>query len=145
MINDTNDSERLLRYDVRLLIKHPRIDPQLISERLGLAPKVTHLAGAKRATPTGTPLSGTYRQSMWGWSARTEGKRAFFDDVVALVQQLRAHQAFLSELVDAGGSIEVIVHLPGDKNLGSTIGWQELKIFAELKIKLGVEVFPDFN
>lgn len=50
------------------------------------------------------PLGGTYADSRWGWSARFEGKREFFDEVAALVQRLGPHKEFLSQVTDGGGT-----------------------------------------
>jgi hypothetical protein len=42
-----------LRYSVRLLIKHPNIDPTKITEKFGFDPKMTHVAGTPRKDPKG--------------------------------------------------------------------------------------------
>lgn len=134
-----------LRFVVRLLIKHPNLDPGLISERLAMLPNMTQLVGTKRKTPKGVSIGGTYRESRWGWSIRVAGKRSFFDDVTDLANRLKPHKKFLSEIIDSGGTIEVIVHLPGDVNIGWTLDWQEMEKLAELQINLGIEVFPQFD
>lgn len=89
---------------MRLLVRHPRLDPELVSSRLGLRPHITQMAGDPRKAPNGTPLGGTYADSRWGWSARFEGKREFFDEVAALVQRLGPHKEFLSQVTDGGGT-----------------------------------------
>jgi hypothetical protein len=81
----------------------------------------------------------------WGWSTRVEGRREFFDDVSALADRLRPHKQFLFEIVDNRGSVEIIVHLPGDTNIGWSMPWAQLAVLAELKIGLAFEVFPNFN
>lgn len=134
-----------LRFVLRLIVRHPSLDPKLISTQLGLAPHVTQMAGEARVAPSGVPIGGRYSDSRWGWSARFEKRREFFDEVSVLANRLYPHKEFLSKIVDSGGSVEIVVHLPGDTNIGWTMPWAELATLAELKIDLGIEVFPDFK
>lgn len=136
---------RRYRYDVLLYIDHPNIDPGAITEALGLAPYAAHRAGTPRKTPKGTPLDGVYRTTKWSHSAPAEGKRRFFQGVTQLVDILEPHAAFLSKIVETKGSIQLLVHLAGDVNIGDDMAWHELARLAALKIKLGVEVFPEYN
>ena len=144
-VETTHDEAGVLRFVIRLLIKHPSIDPGSVTAELGLQPRVTHLVGAGRMTPAGAPLSGVYKESMWGWSERIERKRAFFEAVAELVHKLESHAPFISDLIHGGGSVEMIVHLPGDINIGSVLPWTEMKKLAELRVDLGIEVFPRFD
>lgn len=93
-------------------------------------------------TPKGSPLPSLYSETRWGWSCRFNDKRDFFDEVSNLLQKLLPHRQFLEEIVDSGGRVEAVVHLPGDVNIGSTLDWKQCKILAELRVDLGVEVFP---
>jgi len=122
---DEDDERR--RYVVRLVIKHPSIDPVLITKGLGLTPHVANLAGGHRESPAGTPLLGMYERSVWGYSVRVEGKRFFFEDVVKLIDILEPHAEFLSEIVETDGTVDLILHLPGDVNIGDLMPWHELQ------------------
>lgn len=145
--NRTNleTEDQTLRFVLRLLITHPNIDPEQISERLGIVPQTAYQVGSKRLTPKGNALPGLHRESRWGWSVKIEGKRDFFSDVSALVERLEVHKEFLSAISKDGGSIEIILHLAGDANIGWTMPWKELSRMALLKIDLGIEVFPNFS
>jgi len=140
---DPQNAKRI--YSIRLLIKHQTIDPALITARLGLVPRATHTVGHPRRTPIGTPLPGVYKESAWGYSFDVKGTKYFAKDVMALVSRLESHAAFLHELTDTGGSITIIVNLPGHVNIGSTINWPDLHRIAALHIDFGVEVFPNFG
>jgi hypothetical protein len=145
MSEQTDHSERQLRFVIRLLIKHPSIDPTSISEQLGLIPHLTQLAGTERVTPGGTKLLGLHRESVWGWSKRVHAKRQFFDEVVAIIDLLEAHRSFLCSIAETGGRIELITDLPGDINIGSSITWKQMERLCKMKIDLGVEVYPLFD
>lgn len=51
------------RYSVSLRLFHPRIDPRVITDRLGKVPKHSWQAGTPRTTPRGDPLEGIHRES----------------------------------------------------------------------------------
>jgi hypothetical protein len=141
--NDCKESKRL-RYKVRLLIRHPSIDPVLITEELGLIPRMSALAGNARITPRGEPLPGLHKVSMWGYSFLVEGKRLFSEDLQKMIDVLQPHATFLAKITEDGGNIELIFHLPGDINIGDDISWRDLKRLSDLQIDLGIEVFPNF-
>jgi hypothetical protein len=140
---DEENSE--LRYKVRLLIHHPNIDPDRITEILGLTPQVTAKAGSVRKAPNGVVLPGLHKFSVWSHSFRVEGHRHFFTDVEKMIDRLEPHKTLLNEIASSGGSIYLIVDMPGDVNLGSTLGWRYMARLFDLHIDLGIEVFPDMH
>jgi hypothetical protein len=140
---EEEDSE--LRYDVRLLIKHPHIDPARITHALGLDPNLSAIVGSGRKAPNGAVLPGVHKVSSWSHWFHVDGNRFFFSDIVQMIDRLEPQKAFLAEMVDGGGSIDLIIHLPGDKNIGDTFPWRDMARLAELHINLGIEVFPDYN
>jgi hypothetical protein len=52
-------------FTISLRIRHPDIDPSLISEQLGVEPQHTWRAGEARRDATGDELRGVYRESYW--------------------------------------------------------------------------------
>jgi hypothetical protein len=142
-MDDADNAE--LIYGIRLLIKHPRIDPALITAGLGLTPDMSHTVGKGRKTPVGTPLPGVYKETAWGYAYEVEGERLFSGDVAEFISRLEEKAAFLRELVDTGGRANLDIQLPGHVNVGDVIRWQDLARIAALRINLGVEVFPNFK
>lgn len=110
-----------------------------------MKPHMTQHAGAVRKTPKGDVLSGSYKESRWGWSKQVNGQRNFFDEIAELLDRLEPHQAFITGIVNSDGVVEVIFHLPGDVNIGWDLKWPKLERLAKLRINLGVEVFPEFG
>ncbi|WP_342712191.1 DUF4279 domain-containing protein [Bradyrhizobium sp. B124] len=141
--DEADDMQHMLRYTVRILIKHPSIDPARITSVLGLEPRYTAIAGGVRKTPTGIILSGVHKVSGWGHSYDVEGKRPFFSDVGEVLDKLESNKAFLAEISDGGGTIELIIHLSGEMNIGDTLSWQDMARLSALHVNLGIEVFPN--
>lgn len=149
-IDDEDDKwdeeiKQALRYSVRLMIKHPGIDPARITEALRLTPNRSHVVGSPRMGPTGLSLPGVYKESAWSHWFRVERNRLFFTDIVKLIDRLEPHKQFLHDIVGGGGTIDLIVGLPGDTNIGDCFRWRDMARLAALRIDLGIEVFPDFN
>ena len=141
----TDDATGIERYNVRLLVRHPSMDPSLITSTLGLTPHRTWLAGTPRTTPVGRPLSGVYKQSSWGYSYRVEANRYFSRDVLKMVGLLEGASEFIRGVVEGGGSVNLMIGLPGTVNMGDDIPWSCLERLAALKVSLGFEVFPNFD
>jgi hypothetical protein len=127
------------------MIKHPNIDPARITEKLQIKPNISGVAGSRRITPAGKSLLSTYKESEWSHWFRVERNRLFFLDVVKIIDRLELHKDFLSEIVDDGGTIDLIVNLPGDVNIGDSFRWHDMARLSALRIDLGIEVFPEFN
>jgi hypothetical protein len=121
------------------------MDPALLTKQLGLRPQLSWLAGGRRETAVGEPLPGVHKLSTWGYMARVSNKRHFFESIIDLLVRLEKRAKFVSEVVNTGGQITLLLHLPGDANIGDVIGWRDLQRLGHLSIDLGVEVFPQFN
>lgn len=144
-MNAAQADDDLLRYSVRLLIRHPNIDPDRITSTLRLTPHLAAVAGSVRKNPLGAVLPGLHKDSVWSYWFRAERKRQFFSDAAKLIDKLEPHKTFLTEIEQGGGSICLILDLPGDINMGSVLSWRDLARLGALRIDLGIEVFPEFN
>lgn len=80
--------------------------------------------------------------SKWSCNQEFMGARHFFAATEPLVERLELHKDFVRSITESGGNVELILHLPGDTNLGDSAHWSLLQRLAEMKIGLGVEVFP---
>jgi len=140
---DPQNAKRI--YSIRLLIRHPTIDPALITARLGLTPNMAQTVGHERRTPIGTRLPGVYQHSAWSHVFEVEGRRHFTKDIVPFLSRLEESGTFLRELTDTGGSVSLCLHLPGHVNIGDVIRWQDLQRMAALHMSLSIEVFPNYR
>lgn len=59
-----------------------------------------------------------------------------------MIGKLEARKDLFAEIERDGGSICLIIDLPGKHNIGSVLGWRDMARLAALKIDLGIEVFP---
>ena len=129
-------------YSLTIQISHPAMAPEEITAALGLTPDHAWHVGHPRRTPAGTPLPGHHKQSYWCHTQNIEADRAFFKGALRLLEKLEARSEFVLRLSETGGKVNMNVSLPGDTNIGDVIGWDGLKRFIELKVELGIEVFP---
>jgi len=144
-VNDDDDSDKNLYYVMMLLIRHPSIDPKIISSELRLRPFRCWRFGDRCSTPRGNPVKGLWTYSSWSWTNYYRGSRTFFDSVDELLDRLEAHRAFLLDLVSSGGTIFLILHIPGKYNIGDDLSFQSMEKMVNLKIVLGIEVFPEMT
>jgi hypothetical protein len=128
-------------FTVMLRIRHPSIDPDEITSKLGLEPQHSWKAGETRRTAQGTPLEGAYRESFWtgefheletGLKGVVETEAA----LMAAVVQLRRSQAFLSKLQAEGGTVELSVEVIGSREFALTLSPQLLSLLARAGVAL---------
>jgi Domain of unknown function (DUF4279) len=145
MINDALDEPQIqpLEYHFRLLIHHPDIDPDEITKALCIEPDRCWRMGEAVKTPKGAIVGGVYNQSTWNKKFTIKDERDFFYTVAKFATLLQPRIDFLHHLTNSGGEVLLTIDLSGFANIGDTMKWQDLALFADLKINLGVEVFPD--
>ena len=133
------------RYDISLRITHPTMHPQQICDRLGLQAKRMWKVGQPRVTPTGTPLSGVYKQTYCTFSLACSRK----DELERFIERsnkiLQPHKRFLRHISSTGGSIEYFVGMYLDKNHGVILSPELLDELAKLQITLALDLYggPD--
>lgn len=131
-----------LLYCIRVLIIHPTITPEEISDEFNLNPDVSMCVGQPRRTPKGNPLSGVWPDTRWSVQEVRNGDRYFFTRLDRLLDQFSRHRDFLRRVAETGGETNFIIELPGEANIGDTLTERTVARLADLKGLLGVEVFP---
>jgi hypothetical protein len=142
-------------FTISLQIKHPAIDPRLISEELGLKPDYAWACGE----PKGSASQGVRRNSFWCASLAPPSSAdtrfaslvresetlqravdAVTHDVAASlnlkVLHLRRHQAFIQRLLDDGGEVSIMVELPTTEITGFKIDASMARQLASLGVTL---------
>lgn len=145
VINIMSGSEiEQLKFKIRILIRHPTADPIEITNKLGTDPDNFQKVGEIRKTPRGKAVGGINEYSMWSKSFFFEKERNFFHRASSVIDLFEGNKDFIVNLIDSGGSIQLITDLSGQLNIGDVFSWKDLGRLADLKIDLGVEVFPEF-
>jgi hypothetical protein len=133
-------------YRMVFRIRHPTIDPGVITTTLAMEPHRSWKVGESRTAPNGRALDGHRDDSFWSYREDyTNAAKAFFKEVDILVSRLKPHAAFLHELSAAGGKCEIYIQLPGSMNFGDSLHQSTLRSLADLGILLSLEVFPHWS
>ncbi len=133
-------------YSVSLRVRHPTMNLQVLTERLGLEPAHTWTAGDPRRSQNGTPLGGQHRDSYWsaslpslpGGTPVAEPLELFLSQ--QLLQLGRRHE-LLAGLQAGGGEISLLIELAPVANASITLGSGTLRKLAQL----GIEVEFQFS
>lgn len=119
-------------FSIRVLVRHPAKRVADLTRGLGEEPDYS-----------GEPIDG--KVAFWSRVSETSGERGFFSEVTDVISWLEGKNAFIREVLDSKGSIEVIVQLPGDRNIGDSWNAGAMSRAAALGVSLGVEVFPSIR
>jgi hypothetical protein len=69
---------------------------------------------------------------------------SFFEMMGKMVVKLHAHfRDFFRQIVSEGGTVMLIVNLPGKRNQGDTLAPELLGKMADMSVSLGVETLRD--
>ena len=116
-------------FAVSLRLRHPSIDPQEITDALGLVPSRSWRAGDHRTTPAGELLGGINDHTYW--VARlpvSDGADAEVDPLAATIEHglsvLEQHAEFMDHFLRPDASAELFVGYFG--RVGSTLNWSLL-------------------
>ncbi len=131
------------RYSVSLRVTHPTIDPDKITESLGIEPFRKWKVGGNRATPIGRPLEGKNKESYWAANMHTEKKLLstdmYMEDyLVCLNNKLEKHKDYFLELITSGGCVEYFIGWFSADNVGLTLSTELMGQTSELGIEIGL-------
>jgi hypothetical protein len=120
-------------YSIRTLVRHPAMSVAELTQGMGDSPDYSR------------EPSESSRPSFWSRVGETRGERDYFSGVSDAITFLEGRGEFIKRVLSSGGSVEVIVHLPGDRNIGDSWSAQEMARAAALGVSVGVEVFPNIR
>ena len=120
-------------YSIRILVCHPVMSAADLASGMG-----------EEAKYSGEPRSNG-KPSFWSRVTETRGERGFFSGVAGAISWLEGRRVFVQAVLATGGKIEVIVNLPGDRNIGDSWKMENMARAAALGVTLGVEVFPNIR
>ncbi len=127
-------------YAVSLRVRHPNLDPVLLTKTLHLEPLHCWRAGEPRRSVTGTALGGEHRESYWSapLPGQAVGAAAVPLELFLSQQlvQLNRHRVFLARLQAEGGQLSLLVELAPDENAALTLSTGVSRKLADLNIEL---------
>ncbi|HVW68207.1 MAG TPA: DUF4279 domain-containing protein [Steroidobacteraceae bacterium] len=127
-------------YAVALRVRHPSLDPGLLTKTLHLDPAHSWRAGEPRRSVTGAALGGEHRESYWSapLPSQAVGAAALPLELFLGQQlvQLNRHRDFLARLQDEGGQLSLLVELAPVENAVLTLSTSVSRKLADLNIEL---------
>lgn len=120
------------------------MDPDTITKQLSLAPSRCWQAGKERYDLKGNKLSGTWPETKWWHAWKVNGNLgiSFFEKTTLIIDDLYPNRDFFCKINQDQGKTLLIIDLPGSSNQGSELPFSSIKKLAEMKINMGIEVFP---
>ena len=129
-----------LSYAMSLRVRHPSLDPALLTQKLHLEPSHSWRAGEPRRSGGGTALGGEHRESFWSapLPGQAVGAAAFPLELFLGQQlvQLSRHREFLAVLQDEGAQIALLVEISAVENAALTLSTAVARKLADLNIEV---------
>jgi hypothetical protein len=130
-----------LNYAVSLRVRHPDLDPALLTQTLRLEPLHSWRAGEPRRSAGGAALGGGHRESYWSapLPGQVETGAAAFPLELFLGQQLvqlNRHREFLARLRSGGAQISLLIEVSPMESGVLTLGTDITRKLADLNIEL---------
>ena len=127
-------------YAMSLRVRHPNLDPAVLTKTLHLEPLHSWRAGEPRRSVTGAALGGEHRESYWSapLPGQAVGAAAFPLELFLGQQlvQLSRHREFLSRLQDEGGQISLLIEISRVENAVLTLSTGTSRKLADLNIEV---------
>jgi hypothetical protein len=130
---------------IRILIRHPSIDPESITRELKLVPSRYWHVGTPRKTPAGHALKGAYSDTMWNYAAYFEIEHSASKIIEHFVDIIHNNDVFVKNITATGGTFTLAINLPGYRHIGGEISGEVLGILSSMGVNFGFEVFPEFQ
>lgn len=122
-------------------ISHPIMDPQEITDCLGVKPDVSQKYGEVITTSEGEKLSGEYKFTKWSVRESALSSDALLERLSTLLDFLSVNEDFMISLYNKGGCCSVYFNLANCQSMGFIVPEELIEKMAKMKISFGVEVF----
>lgn len=163
--------ERPRAFELALRVRHPSMDPAVISKELRLKPEHCFKAGEPRESSSGLAATALHSESYWlatidpgQWPAEQlsafdfpnmprggvakDRLRVMLSSLgmaltIGTTHFLRSHAEFLRRVQSEGGDVALIVELPADAAQSFTLTPQVAKVLSDFGISLDFEFTND--
>lgn len=151
--------ERVATFEIDVTFSPRTIDPDAISERLGLAPTWMWRAGERVRNPNGWVRPHPERESRWTltlayfdrreddldvWNETKDDLGPRLDDrLIAFLEPLLRHASFVREVVADSTRADISLSFPGQFHFGFILEPRTLSAIAGLNLEFGFEIFRE--
>ena len=134
-------------FTISLCVRHPTIDPSVITQSFGIEPQHTWKAGDSRRGPAGEELDGVYHQTYWTGRLMDEpqlsSERTTVESVLLqTLAQLRRSYDFLQQLCTEGGVAELVISLFSRGVFRLDLSPETSALLGRLQLTLALDVHP---
>lgn len=119
-------------FKLKLLLKHPNINPDILTEQLDIKP-----FNCKKGHGS--------RYSSWQYIREFSQNEDLAEELGIFLDLFYMHKDFLCDFIKDGGYGSLIISFPGDVYHGVDINNDLLCKITDMGLKLGIEVFPDWK
>jgi hypothetical protein len=127
-------------YAMSLRVRHPNLDPAVLTKALHLEPLHCWRAGEPRRSATGSALGGEHRESYWSapLPGQPVGSETFPLELFLGQQlvQLSRHRELLCRLQTEGGQISLLIEIACAENTVLTLSTSVSRKLADLNIEV---------
>jgi hypothetical protein len=132
-------------YAVSLRVRHPTVDPAILTDTLKLEPAHSWKAGDPRRSQSGEPVTGQYRDSYWSAPLPGQivaGVNLPLETFIAQqLLQLGRQRDFFAGLQAEGGGLSLLVEIAPVANAVLTLSSTVARRLADLNIEMEFQ-FP---
>ena len=134
-------------FTVSLRIRHPTLDPAVLTATLGIEPQHSWRAGQPRRDAAGEGLGGTHHDSYWMARLMAEPElsgagMSVESVIVQTLTHLRRAQTFLERLSDEGGVAELLVSLYARESFRIELPPDALCLLGRLHLTIALDIHP---
>lgn len=134
-------------FTVSLRIRHPTIDPAVITDAVGIESQHSWRAGLPRRDAAGAEIGGTHHDSYWMGRLMAEpllscGDVSVETVILQTLNQMRRAQAFLERLNDEGGVAELLVSLYARDAFRLELPPDTLTLLGKLHLAVALDIHP---
>lgn len=123
------------------LISHPEIDPDSVTNKLGLEPYLSQKKGQNVTTPDGRVTGSKYEMNKWGYKTELAARNDLGKRVEELIDHLYESRAFVRKVSEDGGRVSVFLNVPKPSSLALMMTPEALSKIGEMRIRFGFEIF----
>lgn len=126
---------------ISFCIAHPAMDPQEITDNVGIEPDISQGAGLPIISPQGQVIGGEYKHTKWCIRECEINDGDILDRLVALISFLDRRKAFFDALSKDGGEFSIFLNISKPSKVRLMIPTDSINKMAQLKIAFGFEIF----